>query len=59
MGSTTYQWIYDHDFSTEAENSQPWPYKMPAWVFTSRQLPIIPDADVRFVGGVIELWKRH
>jgi len=51
MGSTTYQWIYDHDFSTEAENSQPWPYKMPAWVFTSRQLPIIPDADVRFVSG--------
>ncbi|HSM83931.1 MAG TPA: dihydrofolate reductase family protein [Nodosilinea sp.] len=51
MGSTTYQWIYDHDFSTEADNPQPWPYQVPAWVFTTRQLPAIEHADVRFVRG--------
>ncbi|WP_035987456.1 dihydrofolate reductase family protein [Leptolyngbya sp. KIOST-1] len=50
MGSTTYQWIYDHDFG-DADNPQPWPYPMPAWVFTSRQLPEITGADVRCVGG--------
>ena len=51
MGSTTYQWIHDHDFGDDADNSQPWPYSVPAWVFTSRQLPTIPGADVRFVSG--------
>lgn len=49
MGSTTYQWIYDHDFSSKAENSQSCPYKMPTWGFSSRKLPIIADADTRFV----------
>jgi dihydrofolate reductase len=51
MGSTTYQWIYDHDFGADTENPQPWPYKVPAWVFTSRQLSTIVGADVRFVRG--------
>ncbi|PSR19168.1 deaminase [filamentous cyanobacterium CCP3] len=51
MGSTTYQWIYNHDFGDAADNPQPWPYPMPAWVFTSRQLPTIAGADVRFVSG--------
>ena len=51
MGSTTYQWIYDHDFSSKTENPQPWPYTVPTWVFTSRQLPIIAGAEVTFVKG--------
>ncbi|PSN16357.1 deaminase [filamentous cyanobacterium CCT1] len=51
MGSTTYQWIHDHDFGDNADNPQPWPYRVPAWVFTSRQLPTIAGADVRFVSG--------
>ncbi|NCJ07918.1 dihydrofolate reductase [Synechococcales cyanobacterium C] len=51
MGSTTYQWIYDHDFGTEVDDPKPWPYRTPTWVFTSRQLPIIAEADVRFVSG--------
>ncbi len=58
MGSTTYQWIYDHDFFAEAENPQPWPYKIPAWVFSSRQLLIIADADVRFVSGDVRRFTK-
>lgn len=54
MGSTTYQWIYDHDFDSKADDPKPWPYKVPAWVFTSRQLPTIADADVRFVSGDVQ-----
>jgi dihydrofolate reductase len=43
MGSATYEWMLRH--VTE------WPYRQPAWVFSSRQLPGIPGADIRFVKG--------
>ncbi|MBD2106470.1 dihydrofolate reductase family protein [Nodosilinea sp. FACHB-13] len=59
MGSTTYQWIYDHDFSSEAETPQPWPYKVPSWVFSSRQLPTIENADVRFVSGDVKPFHQE
>ncbi|MEO1068860.1 MAG: dihydrofolate reductase family protein [Cyanobacteria bacterium J06638_6] len=51
MGSTTYQWVYDHHIAPAAGDPQPWPYTVPTWVFSSRQLPPIADADVRFVSG--------
>jgi len=51
MGSTTYQWLYDHHITPQTGESQPWPYPMPTWVFSSRQLPRITDADVRVVSG--------
>ncbi|NJL47939.1 MAG: dihydrofolate reductase [Leptolyngbyaceae cyanobacterium SM2_5_2] len=50
MGSTTYQWVYEHDFAV-ADHPQPWPYQVPTWVLTSRPLPSIVDADIRFVSG--------
>ena len=34
-----------------AETGAAWPYDQPAWVFTSRQLPTIEGADIRFVQG--------
>jgi dihydrofolate reductase len=44
MGSRTYEFILGEDL--------PWPYTdRPAWVFTTRDLPRIPDADVRFTRG--------
>jgi dihydrofolate reductase len=46
MGSATYEWLLRHLGDAEA-----WPYSRPAWVFTSRQLPSRPGADVRFVSG--------
>jgi dihydrofolate reductase len=45
MGSTTYDWILDHD----ADGGR-WPYELPTWVFTSRRLRPV-DGDVRFVSG--------
>ena len=51
MGSTTYQWLYDHQIAPTDHDPQPWPYAVPTWVFTSRQLPLVPGADVRFVRG--------
>ena len=49
MGSVTYEWVLRH--LREAEEPQPWPYEQPAWVFTSRSLPGIEGADIRFVQG--------
>jgi len=54
MGSTTYQWIYDHQVSLSDNPSKAWPYQMPAWVFTSRQLPVIERRDIRFVEGDVK-----
>lgn len=51
MGSTTYEWMLSHAEAVAAETGSPWPYSMPAWVFSSRSLPAIPDADIRFVRG--------
>jgi dihydrofolate reductase len=49
MGSTTYQWIRDHEDLTN--EPQKWPYEQPTWVFTSRELPAVAGADIRFVSG--------
>lgn len=47
MGSTTYEWLLAHP----EENGGGWPYPMPAWVLTSRDLPAVQGGDVRFVQG--------
>ena len=51
MGSTTYEWLLRHAVGPEAENPEPWPYEQPTWVFSSRTLPPVPGADIRFVRG--------
>ncbi|HYD54515.1 MAG TPA: dihydrofolate reductase family protein, partial [Gemmatimonadaceae bacterium] len=51
MGSTTYEWMLRHLLAADADHPQPWPYAVPAWVFTTRALPGVPGADVRFVRG--------
>jgi dihydrofolate reductase len=51
MGSTTYEWILRHHVWIEADRPKLWPYEQPAWVFTSRSLPVVDDADIRFVSG--------
>jgi dihydrofolate reductase len=49
MGAHTYEWVLRH---LELDGkSHPWPYEMPAWVFTSRALPALPSTDIRFVRG--------
>lgn len=51
MGSTTYEWILAHHINQDAERPQAWLYEQPTWVFSSRILPAIDGADVRFVKG--------
>ena len=51
MGSATYEWMLRHVVGPEASRPEPWPYTQPTWVFSSRTLPPVPGADVRFVRG--------
>jgi dihydrofolate reductase len=46
MGSTTYEWILDHEFADKDPADWKWPYDIPCWVFTHRQLPVVPDSDL-------------
>jgi dihydrofolate reductase len=52
MGSTTYEWVLDHD--KLLENPSRWQAyygTTPCWVFSHRTLPPIPGTDLRFVSG--------
>jgi dihydrofolate reductase len=49
MGSTTYEWIVEHE--DLLEHPEEWAYEVPAWVFSTRELPAVEGADVRFVEG--------
>lgn len=49
MGSTTYQWILDH-----LKPDEPWPYKVPSFVFTSKKREAFPGADIAFVNGDVK-----
>lgn len=51
MGSSTYEWMLRHHVKPGQADGQPWPYAVPCWVFSSRDLPRLPGADIRFVRG--------
>lgn len=56
-GSTTYEWVYGHE--NLAETPEKWKEfygERPTFVFTSRELPVPGQADVRFVRGEV---KEH
>jgi dihydrofolate reductase len=53
MGSATYEWIVRHAETVAAQTGSAWPYTQPTWVFTTRQLPAVAGADVRFVKGEV------
>lgn len=51
MGSHTYEWMLRHVIAPDADHAGPWPYQQPVWVFSSRTLPAVPGADIRFASG--------
>ena len=52
MGSSTYEWVVEHDrLLTHPEKWRESYGDTPCWVFTSRELPSIPGADLRFARG--------
>ncbi|MET4575408.1 dihydrofolate reductase family protein [Ottowia thiooxydans] len=51
MGSSTYEWMLRHSEKVATETGSAWPYAQPTWVFSSRELPAVEGADLRFVKG--------
>ncbi|MGX1702461.1 dihydrofolate reductase family protein [Microbacterium sp. NPDC055357] len=58
QGSSTYEWVVQHEDLVAHPEKWPAYYgTRPTWVFTTRDLPSIPGADVRFASGdVRESW---
>ncbi|MEZ6047473.1 MAG: dihydrofolate reductase family protein, partial [Planctomycetaceae bacterium] len=53
MGARTYEWVLRNLSPPDATEIVTWPYTQPSWVMTSKPLPEIPDADIRFASGDI------
>jgi dihydrofolate reductase len=51
MGSATYEWMLRNVVKPGTESGSPWPYHQPTWVFSSRDLPRVPGANISFVNG--------
>lgn len=54
MGATTYEWLLDH--AIPIDNPEKWRSlygETPCWVFTHRELPVVPGADIRLVEGEV------
>lgn len=54
MGSSIYEWMIRNADMMLKETGSSWPYTQPTWVFTSRSLPLIEGANIRFVSGDIK-----
>jgi len=59
MGSTTYEWILDHEFRGKDPAEWKWPYDIRCWVFTHRQLPVVPESKVEFTSADIATVHRE
>jgi dihydrofolate reductase len=53
MGSTTYEWILGHEFADKDPAEWKWPYDIPCWVFTHRELTVVPGAGIEFTSADI------
>src|SRR5688500_19681120 len=59
MGSSTYEWMLRHADKVATEAGSPWPYTQPTWIFSSRTLPKLAGADIRFVRGDVSPVHRE
>jgi dihydrofolate reductase len=51
MGSTTYEWVLEHELADKDPADWRWPYDVPTWVFTHRELTVVPSAGIRFTSA--------
>jgi dihydrofolate reductase len=52
MGATTYEWVLKNDnLLEEPENWHEMYGNVPCWVFTHRELPLVPNANIFMVSG--------
>ena len=54
MGAKTYEWVVEHEHLLKYPGKwQQWYGSVPCWVFTHRQLPAVPGADLVFTRGEV------
>jgi uncharacterized protein YecE (DUF72 family)/dihydrofolate reductase len=54
MGATTYEWVLEHEkLLDDPAKWHEFYADIPCWVFTHRELPAIPNTDIRFVQGEV------
>ncbi len=52
MGATTYEWVLEHEkLLDDPAKWHEFYGDIPCWVFSHREIPAIPNADIRFVQG--------
>jgi dihydrofolate reductase len=52
LGSTTYEWVVQHERLLDKPSRWQGYYgDVPSWVFTTRELPVVPGAAINFVQG--------
>jgi len=52
MGSTTYEWLLEHEALVDHPAKwQEWYADRPTWVFTHRDLPVVPGAAISFTSS--------
>ena len=51
MGSTTYEWVLAHEFADKDPADWKWPNDIPCWVFTHRELTVVPGAHIEFTSA--------
>ncbi len=58
MGATTYEWVLGYEKLLDKPES--WPYRgLRSWVFSHRQLPPVPGADITFASGDVRTVHRE
>jgi dihydrofolate reductase len=53
MGRTTYEWILEHEFAGKDPSEWKWPYEVPCWVFTHRELTVVRGAQIEFTSAEV------
>jgi dihydrofolate reductase len=51
MGSTTYEWMLEHQVLVDPANPQPWPFEQPTWVLSTRELTRLDGSGIHFESG--------